>query len=154
MKLFRVASVLSLLSFAVAGCVTQPVAKSHSAASAASAAQAPVVTEPVAPPAPPAPTPGEVALSQGLKAYQSGQYVQAEAQLKAALQAGLPSAADTANVHKHLAFIYCTSKRTALCSAAFKAARAADPAFELTKTESGHPMWGPVYRKAVPPIKP
>jgi len=28
--------------------------------------------------------------------------------------------------------------------------READPAFALTRSESGHPLWGPVYRRAVP----
>ncbi len=95
-----------------------------------------------------APT-GEQTLAQGLKAYQSAQYVQAEAQFKLALKAGLATPADAAQAHKHLAFIYCTSRREALCAAAFKAARAADAKFALSKAEAGHPMWSQVYRKAL-----
>lgn len=95
--------------------------------------------------------PGEAALAWGIKSYQSGQYVEAETQLKAALQLGLSIGPDRASAHKYLAFIYCTSRRESLCSAAFKAARQADPAFALSKSEAGHPMWGPVYRKALPP---
>ena len=34
------------------------------------------------------------------------------------------------------------------CEAAFRAARAADPAFALSRAEAGHPMWGPVYQRA------
>ncbi len=94
--------------------------------------------------------PGEAALNQGIKLYQSGQYGNAETQLKLALQQGLSIGVDRANAHKYLAFIYCTSKREALCSAAFKHARQADPSFALSKAEAGHPMWGPVYRKALP----
>lgn len=94
-------------------------------------------------------TTGEQALSQGVKAYQAGQYAQAEVQLKLALKAGLPQPADAAQAHKHLAFIYCTSRREALCAASFKAARAADPKFALSKAEAGHPMWSQVYRKAL-----
>ncbi|HET6787135.1 MAG TPA: TssQ family T6SS-associated lipoprotein [Aquabacterium sp.] len=95
--------------------------------------------------------PGETALALGVKSYQSAQYVEAETQLKAALQLGLSIGPDRASAHKYLAFIYCTSRRESLCSAAFKAARQADPAFALSKSEAGHPMWGPVYRKALPP---
>jgi Tfp pilus assembly protein PilF len=95
--------------------------------------------------------PGEAALTQGIKLYQSGQYSESEAQLRQSLQQGLSIGPDLANAHKFLAFIYCTSKREALCAAAFKAARQADPAFALSKSETGHPMWGPVYRKALPP---
>jgi len=33
------------------------------------------------------------------------------------------------------------------CEAQFRAARTADPAFALTKSEAGHPLWGPVYQR-------
>jgi hypothetical protein len=71
----------------------------------------------------------------------------AEKHLQAALQAGLASPRDRAAAHKHLAFIFCTSNRSADCEAAFRAARAADPAFALSKSEAGHPVWGPVYQR-------
>jgi len=91
----------------------------------------------------------DAALADGLKSYQAGQYRQAESQLKTSLQAGLKAPADVANANKHLAFIYCTSKRDAPCAAAFKAAKAADPSFALTKAEAGHPMWAKTYKKAL-----
>ena len=98
--------------------------------------------------------PADGALAQGLKAYQAAQYTIAETQFNTALQAGLTAPADVATAQKHLAFIYCTSRRETACAKAFKAARAADPGFALTKAEAGHPMWGPVYRKALPMAKP
>ena len=91
--------------------------------------------------------PAERALFNGLRAYDEGQYGDAERELKAALAAGLASAKDRAAAHKHLAFVYCASQRVAPCEAAFRAAREADPAFELTRAEAGHPLWGPVYRR-------
>jgi hypothetical protein len=91
--------------------------------------------------------PAEKALLAGLRAYDDAQYPGAEKQLQAALQAGLASPRDRAAAHKHLAFIYCTSNRSADCEAAFRAARAADPAFALSKSEAGHPVWGPVYQR-------
>ena len=109
------------------------------------------------PPPPPAPgladlmeRPAERALFEGIRAYDDGQYPQAEAALRKALAAGLRSGRDRASAHKLLAFITCTSERLAECEAAFRAARAADPAFALNRSEAGHPLWGPVYRKAVP----
>jgi len=116
-------------------------------------ASAPAV---VAAPPPPAPVvaPAEAALAQGLKAYQAAQYTIAETQFNTALQTGLKAPPDVATAHKYLAFIYCTSRREALCAKAFKSARAADPGFALSKSEAGHPMWGPVYRKALPVSKP
>lgn len=92
--------------------------------------------------------PAEKALLAGMRAYDDGQYAEAEKLFNNALGSGLASAKDKAAAHKYLAFIYCTSERASQCEAAFKAARAADPAFALTKSEAGHPMWGPVYRRA------
>lgn len=122
----------------LAGCVTNPPAPSQTPAPRVEAPAEPVVS------------PAGLALAQGLKAYQGAQYAESESQLKLALQLGLSLGTDRANAHKHLAFIYCTSKREALCATSFKAAREADPAFALSKSEAGHPMWSRVYRKALP----
>jgi hypothetical protein len=110
------------------------------------------------PPAPPAPAgltdlmqrPAERALFDGLRAYDDGRYPQAEARLRRALAAGLASPHDQATAHKLLAFITCTSERVPDCETEFRAARAADPGFALTKSEAGHPIWGPVYRRVLP----
>ncbi|MCU0966444.1 MAG: TssQ family T6SS-associated lipoprotein [Burkholderiaceae bacterium] len=112
-----------------------------------------------APPPPPAPTPGlaevmerpaERALLDGIRAYDDAQYAQAETALRQALAIGLKSARDRATAHKLLAFITCTSDRLADCQAQFREARAADAAFALSRSEAGHPVWGPVY-KSLPP---
>lgn len=91
--------------------------------------------------------PAERALLTGMRAYDDAQYPQAERALTTALGAGLASAKDRANAHKLLAFIYCTSSRNSECEASFRAARQADPSFTLTRSEAGHPAWGPVYRR-------
>lgn len=118
---------------------------------------------PAAPPAPPPPAPApepvsvielssrpaEQALLAGIRAYEDGQYAQAEKRLTSALKLGLAAPKDRAAAHKTLAFLYCSSKRQKPCEEAFRAARAADPDFELTKAEAGHPLWGPVYRRTV-----
>jgi Tfp pilus assembly protein PilF len=121
---------LALVALALVGCAQMPT-------------QAPAlgITELAARPA-------EGALLAGLRAYDDAQYPEAERRLNQALQAGLASPKDQAAAHKHLAFIYCTSQRQAQCEAAFRAARAADPAFDLTKPEAGHPLWGPVFLKS------
>jgi Tfp pilus assembly protein PilF len=105
------------------------------------------------PPAPP-PTglaevmerPAERALLEGIRAYDDGQYALAEKSLRTALADGLKSARDRATAHKLLAFITCTSERLADCQAQFREARAADAAFALSRSEAGHPVWGPVYK--------
>jgi hypothetical protein len=94
--------------------------------------------------------PAEKALLAGIRAYEDAQYPEAEKLLGQSLQAGLSSAKDRAAAHKHLAFIFCTSNRTRDCEAAFRAARLADPAFALSKSETGHPLWGPVYKSVQP----
>jgi len=109
------------------------------------------------PPAPP-PTglaevmerPAERALLDGIRAYDDGQYAQAEKALRKALDEGLQSARDRATAHKLLAFISCTSHRLADCEKQFREARAADAAFALSRSEAGHPVWGPVYRATTP----
>ena len=91
--------------------------------------------------------PAEKALLAGMRAYDDGQYPQAEQSLNQALTAGLASGKDRAAAHKYLAFIYCTSNRVPACEAQFRAARVDDPAFALSKAEAGHPQWGPVYQR-------
>lgn len=94
--------------------------------------------------------PAERALLTGIRAYDDAQYAQAERALTTALQTGLTSPKDRANAHKLLAFIYCTSSRVPDCEASFRAARGADPAFALSRSEAGHPLWGPVYKRLTP----
>jgi Tfp pilus assembly protein PilF len=109
-------------------------------------------------PPPPAPAtglsevmerPAERALLDGIRAYDDGQYDQAETALRTALAEGLKSTRDRATAHKLLAFITCTSNRLAACETQFREARAADAAFALSRSESGHPVWGPVYRSVM-----
>jgi Tfp pilus assembly protein PilF len=110
------------------------------------------------PPPPPPPTglaelmerPAERALFEGIRAYDDGQYKQAEVALRRALSAGLASPRDKATAHKLLAFIACTSERMSECEASFRAARSADPAFVLSRAETGHPLWSPVYQRTLP----
>ncbi len=110
----------------------------------------------VLPPPPPpglidvAERPAEKALLAGMRAYDDAQYPQAKTLLNQALKDGLASPRDRAAAHKHLAFIYCTSDRVPACEAEFRAARLDDPAFALSKSEAGHPQWGPVWQNLKP----
>ena len=94
----------------------------------------------------------ERALFDAMRAYDDGQYGAAELALRKALSEGLRSARDRATAHKLLAFISCTSERLVQCEAAFRAARAADTSFTLSRPEVGHPIWGPVYRRVLVPV--
>jgi hypothetical protein len=94
--------------------------------------------------------PAEKALLAGWRSYDDAQYAEAEKQLRAALAAGLESPRDRAVAHKYLAFIACTSDRAPQCESEFRLARAADPRFALSRSEAGHPVWGPVYKRITP----
>jgi hypothetical protein len=90
--------------------------------------------------------PAEKALLDGIRAYDDAQYAQAEKALRLALAEGLQSTRDRATAHKLLAFITCTTDRLADCQTQFLEARAADASFALSRSEAGHPVWGPVYK--------
>lgn len=96
-------------------------------------------------------SPAERALFDAMRAYDDAQYAAAEQALQRALAAGLRSARDRATAHKLMAFITCTSDRLPACEEAFRAARRADSRFELSRSEAGHPVWGPVYRRVAAP---
>jgi hypothetical protein len=94
--------------------------------------------------------PAERALLAGLKAYDDAQYESAERLFREALAAGLASPRDRAEAHKRLAFLQCAAGHLADCEAEFRLARKADRNFALDKSEAGHPVWGPVYKKLPP----
>lgn len=85
-------------------------------------------------------------LEKGVSEYEAGNYVNA----KNALQGVLANQYATQNeklwANKYLAFIYCVSGDQKLCRDHFRDALKIKPNFELTAAETGHPMWGPVFR--------
>ena len=104
-----------------------------------------------APPADePAPPTGEAVYAEGLRLYRAGRYDEAIARF-AAVQA--PTALRVQAL-KHTAFGYCVTNRLPLCQRAFQDALALSPAFRLTKAEQGHPVWGPVFTKALQQSQP
>ena len=95
-----------------------------------------------------APRKAEQELSAGIDNYDKGNYQSAARDLHNSINQGLTFKSDQVTAHKYLAFIYCISDRKKLCGDEFKKALALDPNFELSATEAGHPIWGPVYRRA------
>ena len=94
--------------------------------------------------------PAEHALLAGMKAYDDAQYDSADRLFREALALGLVSPRDRAEAHKRLAFIQCAAGRLGECETEFKLARQADRTFALDKSEAGHPVWGPLYKKLQP----
>lgn len=94
-----------------------------------------------------APRKAEQELSTGISHYDDGNYQTAARYIQNSLNQGLTFKSDQVTAHKYLAFIYCISEREKQCSDEFKKALAINPGFELTATEAGHPVWGPVFRR-------
>lgn len=106
------------------------------------------VEAPAAEPVIAAPTSsGDLALAEGLRLYEDGDYDQAEQRFLApAIWHSEPRVQLTAL--KYLAFTYCVSERPIQCRFAFERALQIDPTFHLTTAESTHPMWGPAFVQA------
>ena len=90
---------------------------------------------------------GKPYLWQGIAFYEEGNYRAASRRLMFALEEGL-NVPDRVQAHKYLAFIACVSGRQLTCREEFAIALKLDPSFELDEAESGHPIWGPVFRSA------
>jgi hypothetical protein len=117
------------------------------------AVAAPVKPRPVAPPEPVAEAPKEPLrslgvdeLSKAVRSYDDGDYAAAAKQFQAALDLGLVAPADRALAYKHLAFMACVAGRVRVCRGEFRKAFGAQPDFDLSPAEAGHPTWGPVFR--------
>jgi Tfp pilus assembly protein PilF len=114
-------------------------------AASATAGKVPRAKEPL-PPGDVAQGRGQQELEQGVQRYEDGDHRNAARQFRAALDFGLATGSDQAIAHKYLAFLDCASGRERSCRDEFRKAFGADPNFDLTPAEAGHPIWGPVFR--------
>lgn len=120
-----------------------PAAIEASPAARGDAATAPRGDEPL--PAPPAASPR---LAPGIALYDRGDYNGAIRALSArefVVDGNVPT---QIAARKLLAFSYCVSGRPAPCKQQFDAILKLDRGFELTPAEAGHPLWGPVFKRA------
>jgi hypothetical protein len=148
---------LAAMLLILGGCATEPAVKP--------APPPPPAEQPPEPPAPPppedvekpkpkpeppkvVPKPPETKRTQlqaGIEAYDDGRHREASKLLRAALASDLASS-DQVQAYKYLAFIECSANRRTQCRENFRRALAIDPTLELTAAESGHPVWGPIFR--------
>jgi hypothetical protein len=107
------------------------------------------VREPVRPREPenPAPRDASVALREGIRLYNDGDFNGAIRRLSARDVNSAPVATRVTAL-KYIAFSYCVTSRPAQCRQAFDKALRLDPNFDLAPGEYGHPLWGPVFTKA------
>jgi len=87
----------------------------------------------------------ESMLDQGIRQYDNGDYRIAARTIQAALDEGLTTRSQ-ARAHKYLAFIDCISGQQSQCRDEFRKALEIDPSMQLRAEESGHPIWGPVFK--------
>ncbi len=90
-------------------------------------------------------TAGTKYLEDGVQNYEEGNYRIARRRLQFALEEGLDRTGRV-KAHKYLAFIACVSSQQLTCREEFAIALELDPAFELNAAESGHPIWGPMFK--------
>lgn len=89
----------------------------------------------------------QVALRDGIEAYDNGDYKGAIKKLSAR-EIAKSSKANQLIAIKYTAFSYCVSGRPGQCRQQFDKALKLDLAFELKAGETGHPLWGPVFARA------
>ncbi len=85
-------------------------------------------------------------LKDGLKKYDSGNYDEAMNNFLLALDSGQLPVSEQLTARKHMAFVHCLSGRETNCKEEFEKVITLDPKFDLTPAESGHPIWGPIFR--------
>jgi hypothetical protein len=128
---------------------TAPATKASVDAAIASA-NAPVVQAPVTKPVEPPPVvvvKPEQLFAEGKDLYERGDYKNAIRKLSAARDASDDNAAIKQNSLKYLAFSYCVSNQKPLCKNQFTTLLKIAPAFQLSRGEAGHPLWGPVFKE-------
>lgn len=91
-------------------------------------------------------TPTDKKLNYGVLTYEEGNYQASVTALQGVLEAGISAKQEKVKAYKYLAFIQCVSGRDMMCREYFKKALEIDPEFNLEPAESGHPIWGPVFR--------
>ena len=141
-SLFRRSLILTAVILSCVACAPKPVKEAEPPP------PVPVAEEPKPVTATPAPLDkAQQELASGIESYENGSYKPAAKQLQNALTLGLKLPDEQARAHKYLAFMHCVGGRTTACRTEFRKALAADPSFDLTPAESGHPTWGPVFKK-------
>jgi hypothetical protein len=145
-RTLKFSTLACVLAATLVGCATPP-PEPPPAPAPAPAAPAPAPAPVVAPQPAPAPAAGSAALRDGVAAFNSGDYKRAESKLLESQKLGLVERADQLQAHKTKAFLYCVTRRTALCEKSFADAFAVDKTFDLTRAERGHPVWGPAFTK-------
>ena len=89
-----------------------------------------------------------VALREGIRLYNEGDFNGAIKRLTSGdIRSTAPLRTRTTAL-KYTAFSYCVTSRPKQCQQAFEKALKIDPDFSLEPGEQGHPLWGPAFERA------
>ena len=162
---YRPAWAALVVGFAIAGCATPPPPPPSPPPTPApgptytppapspSTRPAPAPAPPPAPVAAPAPAvpPAQQRLAEGIALYEAGDFNGAIRKLTASpeLTDKLVSPDIKAEALKYSAFSYCVTSRRVICRRQFDALLTLKPEYQLTPSEAGHPVWGPVFKQSM-----
>ncbi|MBL8310053.1 MAG: TssQ family T6SS-associated lipoprotein [Burkholderiales bacterium] len=91
---------------------------------------------------------GERALATAIGVYERGEFQSAIRALTPMTTDGSLDPSQLLRALKTLAFAQCSVNQRAACRKSFEQAFRADPTFDLTPAERGHPIWGPEFVRA------
>ena len=84
--------------------------------------------------------------NRGMEDYVNGNYESAVEEFNGLVRINDVEPDRKVQAYKYLAFIHCVTGKERLCNEEFKNALVIDHKFTLIASESGHPIWGPVFR--------
>lgn len=90
----------------------------------------------------------QVALRDGIRLYNEGDFNGAIKRLTSSDIRGGSPLRTRLTALKYTAFSYCVTSRPKQCEQTFERALKLDPDFTLEPGEQGHPLWGPAFERA------
>lgn len=90
----------------------------------------------------------QVALREGIRLYNEGDFNGAIKRLSSNDIRGGSPLRTRVTALKYTAFSYCVTSRPKQCEQAFEKILKIDPDFTLEPGEQGHPLWGPAFERA------
>ncbi len=85
-------------------------------------------------------------LAEASRQYDSGSYDEAMKNFLTSLDSGALTPSQQIIARKQMAFMHCVANRELNCKEEFEKVFVLDAKFDLSPAESGHPIWGPVFR--------
>jgi hypothetical protein len=134
-----------VLAMLLTACATKPAIPDKTTAEAEAAER----KREAPPPAKAPKRPAEVAVDKGVELYEQGDFAGAIKKLQGSPEIWADPQQDVKiRAYKYLAFSDCVTNKRSACQQQFEKILELDPGFELQPAEAGHPLWGPVFKRA------